>query len=276
MVTEAQLKANRQNAKKSTGPKTAAGKAKSSQNAMTFGILSANPLLSDEDPEELSELTNNLISSFRPADQIEAALVDRIIYAIWRQRRLQKAETAQIELARLPQSLMLEVNTSMMWDPKKWRSANDLREATEDEINKTAFYKKIAEELKQCDIEAASKDVTLLESFPHLLTNLRTMASRSGKSWEEFAQDPANITSYLDSLKALTETHLENDIDKNLVRALGGIIKMSRMIPKPKLMEQLMKYQVQLDNDLYKALDALRKQQQYRLKTIEGEIVKDE
>jgi len=34
-----------------------------------------------------------------------------------------------------------------------------------------------------------------------------------------------------------------------------------------------MKYQVQLDNDLYKALAELRKAREYRLKTIEAEVI---
>lgn len=40
MTSEAQVAANRRNARKSTGPKTAAGKRRVSQNAQRHGILS--------------------------------------------------------------------------------------------------------------------------------------------------------------------------------------------------------------------------------------------
>jgi hypothetical protein len=40
MATEAQIKANQENAKKSNGPTTSEGKQKSSMNSMTHGIFS--------------------------------------------------------------------------------------------------------------------------------------------------------------------------------------------------------------------------------------------
>lgn len=46
MASEKQLRANRENAKRSTGPKTAAGRLKSSRNALRHGLsvpLSADP-----------------------------------------------------------------------------------------------------------------------------------------------------------------------------------------------------------------------------------------
>jgi|SRR5579871_435960 len=44
MATEKQIAANRANAKRSTGPKTAAGKQKSSQNAYKHGLSRLQPL----------------------------------------------------------------------------------------------------------------------------------------------------------------------------------------------------------------------------------------
>jgi hypothetical protein len=45
MATEKQLRANRENAKKSTGPKTAGGRARSSRNALSHGL--SRPLTLD-------------------------------------------------------------------------------------------------------------------------------------------------------------------------------------------------------------------------------------
>ena len=49
MPTEAQRKANRQNAKKSTGPRTEEGKARSSQNGLKHGLLARDAVMADEE-----------------------------------------------------------------------------------------------------------------------------------------------------------------------------------------------------------------------------------
>ena len=51
MASKKQIEANRRNAKKSTGPKTEEGKAKSSTNARKHGLTSRQVWLSDEDEE---------------------------------------------------------------------------------------------------------------------------------------------------------------------------------------------------------------------------------
>ena len=49
MTTEAQIKANQENAEKSTGPTSIEGKKRSSMNAVTHGILSSVTALPGED-----------------------------------------------------------------------------------------------------------------------------------------------------------------------------------------------------------------------------------
>jgi len=51
MSTTAQIKANRQNSKKSTGPQTAEGKNVVSQNAVKHGIF-AESVIKGEDPAD--------------------------------------------------------------------------------------------------------------------------------------------------------------------------------------------------------------------------------
>lgn len=45
MATDAQILANQENSKKSTGPKTVEGKQRSSMNAMTHGIFAQIPII---------------------------------------------------------------------------------------------------------------------------------------------------------------------------------------------------------------------------------------
>jgi hypothetical protein len=73
MASEKQLKANRENAKRSTGPKTAAGRLKSSRNAVRHGL--SRPLATD--PAALikaRQLTELLLSDGADVTQVVAAV----------------------------------------------------------------------------------------------------------------------------------------------------------------------------------------------------------
>ena len=83
-LTEAQINANRENAKKSTGPRTAEGKAASSRNRFLHGLRANKHILLDEDPEEFLFLLNDLFDRFQPAGDGEEKLVLRIASDQWR------------------------------------------------------------------------------------------------------------------------------------------------------------------------------------------------
>ena len=60
MATVAQILANRANARRSTGPRTPQGKARSSQNNRRYGFRSAHPeSLSPADQAELAQLLHD-------------------------------------------------------------------------------------------------------------------------------------------------------------------------------------------------------------------------
>ncbi len=92
MTSEKQAKANRQNALKSTGPKTSEGKAVARYNATKHGLLSREVLLPGEDEDALRELGDILREELQPAGELENMLVDRIVAAHWRLRRLGRVE----------------------------------------------------------------------------------------------------------------------------------------------------------------------------------------
>jgi len=50
MSTKAQIKANRQNAQKSTGPRTAEGKAAVSKNVVKHGLFDSEAVITGENP----------------------------------------------------------------------------------------------------------------------------------------------------------------------------------------------------------------------------------
>jgi hypothetical protein len=101
MITVKQQATNRQNAQKSTGPKTSEGKAVVALNAMKHGLLSRQVRLPDEDEAALVELGKRLRAHLQPVGELEVLLVDRMVTAAWRLRRVLAIETSLFETYRL-------------------------------------------------------------------------------------------------------------------------------------------------------------------------------
>jgi len=93
MTTQCQAEANRHNARKSTGPRTPAGKAVVALNAMKHGLLSRECLVKGENEADLVDFGKRLRSQLAPAGELELLLVDRIVSTAWRLRRLVAVET---------------------------------------------------------------------------------------------------------------------------------------------------------------------------------------
>lgn len=93
MTTIKQVAANRANAKKSTGPRTREGKAKSSLNALKHGLLAEAAVLPDEDAAAFSSFADALIAELRPEGALEELLAGQIVNLAWRLRRASLVET---------------------------------------------------------------------------------------------------------------------------------------------------------------------------------------
>src|SRR5215213_3873498 len=79
MTSKKQIQANKQNALKSTGPKTPEGKASARLNATKHGLLSQEALLPGEDEEALKELAERLRAELQPVGEMESLLVEKIV-----------------------------------------------------------------------------------------------------------------------------------------------------------------------------------------------------
>ena len=92
MTSDKQRKANRENARKSTGPRTPEGKAVTRLNAVKHGLLSQEVLLPEEDAAALRELGERVRAELQPVGQLENMLVEQIIVGFWRLHRLRRVE----------------------------------------------------------------------------------------------------------------------------------------------------------------------------------------
>lgn len=102
MATEAQVRANRLNAQRSTGPRTEAGKAVVAQNAVRHGLLAEKTVISGEDAGQFESYRAMLLAELHPAGAMETILVERIVGLAWRLRRADRlqAEVFDTLLAR--------------------------------------------------------------------------------------------------------------------------------------------------------------------------------
>src|SRR5688572_16538242 len=110
MATERQRAANRRNSLKSTGPKTAAGKALVRFNALRHGARAAAVVVPGlESAADWEELRAGVRASLRPAGALEEALADRAAGLLWRLGRVERfdalavaADQVELEIPEAP------------------------------------------------------------------------------------------------------------------------------------------------------------------------------
>jgi hypothetical protein len=103
-MTSKQLEANRRNALRSTGPRTAEGKAWSRMNALKHGLLSRQIIVRSrqcpENTREFRELHRRLSEQLAPVGAVEELLVEQIVTSYWRLKRALVAESGEITLVK--------------------------------------------------------------------------------------------------------------------------------------------------------------------------------
>jgi hypothetical protein len=123
-VSERKREANRQNAQKSTGPKTEAGKERSSRNAVKHGMWSERdtPLYGEEHQDFLRKLAA-LREYYQPDGPLEEFEVERIAHMQRRMARATRFENASVSLLQLD---------AIRWDDLQRRNVEEVvKEVTE-------------------------------------------------------------------------------------------------------------------------------------------------
>ncbi len=94
MASVAQIQANRSNAQKSTGPRTAQGKAVASQNAVKHGLLAEQVVIHGEDPAQFDLYREGMLAELAPVGAVEEMLAERAVSLAWRLRRAERLHSA--------------------------------------------------------------------------------------------------------------------------------------------------------------------------------------
>jgi len=96
--SEAQIEANRRNAKHSRGPKTESGKHRSSQNAMRHGLTGRVVVLPEEDMEAFKAFAKEIVDSLGADSPMERQCAQTIADSQWRLNRARTFEDGMIAL----------------------------------------------------------------------------------------------------------------------------------------------------------------------------------
>ena len=92
MATHKQISANKKNALCSTGPRTSAGKARSSRNALKHGAYGKNFLTPDETDAELDQILKMLQEHYKPETKFKEFLVLQLAEVEWQLARYFRIE----------------------------------------------------------------------------------------------------------------------------------------------------------------------------------------
>ncbi len=251
---------NRRNAQKSTGPISAAGKAVVSRNAFKHGLLSRHLIVEGESHEEFSELLRLLADEFQPIGMVEQALVERVGIALWRQRRLVRAESAEVSLNQQrfgeeqahEVGKVLNLGYSVYGKIQAPEEAPEERDVAELQDRKRMWQSVVDEEISATEDPFSQLPEVLqreiLDGFGIEPAQADELVKAEFETWADMFE------SYVD--------HYESLIRKQRIYEVSRLVMQSQALPSKT--DLLSRYQTALDNDLYKALKALREAQAWR------------
>jgi len=191
--------------------------------------------------------------------------VEKIAVALWKQRRMVAAETASIELSRRSERpsireaigkalgrYRIEASELEAVDPELLEGCeavlaefNALDQAVLTDNNLEALAKKAPLMFDQYKDEADVEELTL-------------------EAWLAYQDD--GLTGWANDLVKWCDSQIKDLSTRPIVQAVAELVQVQACAPVAN--ELMVRYQVAMDGELYRAMDALRKQQEWRLKMV--------
>jgi hypothetical protein len=270
MATAKQAAANKANSQKSTGATTAEGKATVSKNAIRHGLLSQRLIITGEEIQDFDALLVGLMQSVAPEGMLEKVLVEKVAVAMWRQKRLVAAESASIELGRRLESQAnrnvinrtLNLGYGGMLGEEEDAKLDELKPLSKDEQETLGWCRDFLKEYAALDDEALYSEnlARLKKEAPIMFEELEQQAEEL--PLEAYTNE--QLREGADNLVAWSKKQLSSNIRREKIRDVAAQVLISASAPVNN--ELLARYSAGLDNELYRAIEALRKQQEFRLK----------
>jgi hypothetical protein len=210
----------------------------------------------DEAPSEFESLLVGLVQSLNPVGALEASIVERIAVTIWRQRRLVQAETAGLWLARQMKQIAAQVSSEL---DRRYGSELQPEELAPFDEEKVSWCRAVIVEIEQIE----EIDLQRLQSQAPLAFEQLQSDSDEVASPEAFvASHEGGLTGYIAELLLWCRGRLKEADERPHVLELAKKVADARLVLPAESLELMSRYQSTLDNQLYKALRALRDAQE--------------
>jgi hypothetical protein len=283
-VSEKVFAANRRNTLRSTGPRTTKGKAASRMNAVKHGILSTEVVVRglriQEHEEEFRALREQCRQCLGPVGSVEEMLVDRIVTAQWRLRRVLMAETGEIVLS-VDGGLRRRANRNplplWMFLDKMHDAALQMEKSTQGLDYLKAVLRSVREDVeREGELTEAVYD-QLLKRFinapNHLTRELlgfreRYLTNKDGLSPEESKENHQRaVMTYIERKLAEYEELSSRSEDRDDKEETAQ--QLANVLPAAAVLDKILRYENALERQLYRAMNQLERLQRRR----EGEEV---
>jgi hypothetical protein len=260
-VSERKLKANRENAKKSTGPKTAKGKGFSRKNALKYGLFVRHATdfeALSEDPQEYEKLLNGLREQYQPVGMAEEIEVERIAICYWKLKRAWRYENA-VNLAARRDFVRAELDYQEEYCKEKDKQEEAL-------LVELQSAKKEIEDKGEVSPELKQRMFGMMPGFEALWSELE-------KRFQQLIQEPA-IAKMARRLKSLG--HSRDTYVVTIATFLHEPLRQRReinvwetaigryAIPDDEALDKILRYEAAVNRDLGRALDRLERLQRRR------------
>lgn len=184
---------------------------------------------------------------------------------MWRQRRLIAAETASIELARerkkVAKSVSSELDIGYTDTPVK---EEDLEPFDQDQERWCRAILKEIEHLEDFEL------MTIEAAAPHVFAQLQRDAEEDHEELHTYLDDyPGGSAAYFSELLSWSRQEVKAAEKRPKLLDMAARVRQQKLVLPERALMLFTRYQTTLDNQIYKALRALREAQEWRLKTIE-------
>jgi hypothetical protein len=259
-ISERKREANRKNAQRSTGPKTETGKSRSRGNAIKHGFfvreMPLQRFLFTEDFSIARRLFQELVDYYQPVGPMEKIHVEMLSECCWKMRRLQIAETASIRVAVEYENDIFQIGARKSLFVvifKVFGEAKDNAVAlgyVDDALVKRAIEFSAEEWLKNDFVLAnqRARDLAIQRIDGSDLGGNRAL-KKAQSALRRKLQRLEERCFQLEEGSSNYEAHAQH------------------LLPRPDVMDNLLRYQTAVDRRLYRTMAALERLQRQRLES---------
>lgn len=262
-ISERKLKANRENAQKSSGPKTLRGKAFSRRNALKHGLF-VNRVTDfealDEDPKQYEDLLNGLWNQYQPTGRAEEIQIERIALCCWRLKRAWRYENA-INLAARRDFLPAEMREQGEYCEERDREERAL-------IAQLQIAKHEIEDLGQLSHETKQRIFAMEPNLEGMWSVLDTVVEirteEVGAKKKSGKLTPQQLSWIRDLYKVTALTALVGSLSLPRWTKVREIAVGRHAIPSDEALDRILRYETTIERFLSRSFEQLERLQRRR------------